>query len=97
MLKGCGISESSKKYIFQPFMQADDSITRRYGGTGLGLSISKKLVEYMGGHMWFESELNHGTIFYFTVETQRVGNSDIQQPTSPDTQILIIGDNSVVH
>ncbi|HCK80935.1 MAG TPA: ATP-binding protein [Candidatus Competibacter sp.] len=45
---GIGISEEAGARPFQPFTQADDSTTRKYGGTGLGLVISKQIVEMMG-------------------------------------------------
>ncbi|MGM0767665.1 MAG: PAS domain S-box protein [Pseudomonadota bacterium] len=63
---GVGMSEEQIACIFEPFSQADESITRRFGGTGLGLSICKQLVERMSGHIYVESTLNKGTLF--TVE-----------------------------
>jgi len=52
---GVGIERDRLDQLFQPFMQADASINRKYGGTGLGLAISKHLVELMGGKIWVES------------------------------------------
>ena len=65
---GIGISDEQQKRLFQPFQQAENNISRKFGGTGLGLSISKKIVELMGGNIWIESELGKGATFSFTVK-----------------------------
>jgi len=70
--EGIGIKDSAKNQVFEPFTQADQSTTRRYGGTGLGLATSKKLAELMGGKMWFESQEHVGSTFYFTIVTQKI-------------------------
>jgi len=67
---GIGLSSTAKRRLFQPFVQADGSITRRYGGTGLGLTISKRLVKMMGGAIDVESEEGRGARFHFTVAFQ---------------------------
>ncbi|MBW1701402.1 MAG: response regulator [Deltaproteobacteria bacterium] len=64
---GIGIPPDKQKLMFEPFAQADGSITRKYGGTGLGLAITKHLVEMMGGRIWLESEVGKGTKIHFTV------------------------------
>ena len=64
---GIGIDPDRRDRLFQPFSQIDTSITRRFGGTGLGLAISKQLCELMDGQIWVESELHHGSTFYFTI------------------------------
>ncbi len=62
---GIGIPDEMKDKIFAKFRQVSESITREHGGLGLGLSISKAYVELLGGKIWFESEVNKGTSFYF--------------------------------
>jgi signal transduction histidine kinase/CheY-like chemotaxis protein len=66
--KGKGIPEERHEAIFDRFVQADLDLTRGHEGTGLGLSISKAYVEYLGGNIWLESEINKGSTFYFTIE-----------------------------
>ena len=60
---GIGISEEAKKKIFEPFTQADNSVSRRFGGTGLGLSICRNFVSLMGGEFSMESEVGKGSCF----------------------------------
>ncbi|BAY83050.1 response regulator receiver signal transduction histidine kinase [Calothrix parasitica NIES-267] len=60
---GIGIAESDTKYIFEPFRQINQTISRKYAGTGLGLAITKSLVKMMDGKVSVESELAKGSIF----------------------------------
>lgn len=65
--EGIGMSQEKLDKIFNPFEQADTSITRSFGGTGLGLSISKSIVELMGSKINVESKLGQGSCFWFDV------------------------------
>ena len=61
---GIGIAPDRINHIFDPFAQADASMSRRFGGTGLGTTISRQLIELMGGRIWVESELGVGSQFH---------------------------------
>jgi len=72
---GIGISSDQKKFIFERFRQANESLTRNHEGTGLGLSISKAYAEMLGGSIWFESEYGKGSTFYFSLPYNSVVKS----------------------
>ncbi len=74
---GVGIPDDRKNDLFQPFVQADSSLRKRFQGTGLGLVIAKKLAQLMAGDVWFRSELGHGTTFFARVI---LGRSNFVQP-----------------
>lgn len=77
---GIGISQENRKNIFQPFTQADGSITRKYGGTGLGLSICKRLVSTMNGSIDFVSQPEEGSTFFINIPLAEA--SEIENATT---------------
>ena len=85
---GIGIAEEHLNRLFMPFMQADNSTSRRYGGTGLGLAICKNLIEIMGGTIWCESRVNEGTTFYFTVRFLLPAYAAV--PNAPPSEITTV-------
>ena len=96
---GIGIPREKQERIFEAFMQADSSTTRKYGGTGLGLAISTRLVKLMEGRIWVESEPNKGSRFHFTAKFGLVNGTQAQ--TTPlakvnlqGTPVLVIDDNA---
>ncbi|MEQ9411472.1 MAG: ATP-binding protein [Fuerstiella sp.] len=74
---GIGMTEDQCGRIFEEFVQADNSVTRRFGGTGLGLAISKRLTEALGGEINVTSVPGEGTTFAFTVDTGDI--NDVEQ------------------
>ncbi|HEY9789933.1 MAG TPA: response regulator, partial [Candidatus Obscuribacterales bacterium] len=78
---GIGIPQSGTLQIFEPFIQADGSATRKHGGTGLGLSISKRLVELMGGQIGVESVEGEGSTFWFVMPLEKPAKRATITPT----------------
>lgn len=93
---GIGMNSEVKNRIFTPFIQGDDSTTRKYGGTGLGLAISSELVHLMEGEFRVESEENEGSTFEFTAtfeETMDENLSGNKYKCMENTNILVVDDN----
>ncbi|OHB79920.1 MAG: hypothetical protein A2W31_02480, partial [Planctomycetes bacterium RBG_16_64_10] len=81
---GVGIAPAALDRIFDPFAQADASVTRRFGGTGLGLSISKRLAEGLGGAITVRSEVGQGSVFTATFDTGPLDGVKMLDPQTMD-------------
>lgn len=100
---GIGIPTDKQRMIFESFVQADGSMTRRYGGTGLGLSISSQLVRLMGGRIWVESEVGHGSSFHFIASfavdeqagTEAQPSQELPKHAEHPLHVLLAEDNEV--
>ncbi len=90
---GCGIPPGKLDLIFDPFMQADASTTRKYGGTGLGLSITKKLVDLMDGTITVSSEEGKGSTFRFSLPIRLPGAAGDERKMAGAQKVLIVEDD----
>ena len=96
---GIGIAPEAREKIFDSFIQADGSTTRKFGGTGLGLTISRQLVNLMGGEIQVASELGVGSEFAFTVPFRK-GSESVHLPPVPRSdllgvRVLVVDDNAM--
>lgn len=99
---GIGISIEAQRRIFDPFSQADDSTTRRYGGTGLGLAITSQIARMMGGTLAVDSEPGKGSTFRLELPMEEVAAADLQPSAGGadsvqtfDARVLLVEDNQV--
>src|SRR5579862_7363715 len=101
---GIGVAPEAQARLFQKFVQADGSITRKFGGTGLGLAISKQLVELMGGTIGVSSEEGVGSRFWFEVPLAHATSAELPveviNPEAPqhgrrNLRVLLVEDNPV--
>jgi signal transduction histidine kinase/ActR/RegA family two-component response regulator len=82
---GPGMGPEVISKLFEPFVQADNTITRQYGGSGLGLTITKKLAQAMGGEVGVDSEVGIGSTFWFTA---RLTKDTAPEATTPEAPVL---------
>ena len=95
---GMGIAPERAPQLFEKFVQADASTTRRFGGTGLGLSICREILSLMGGEIDFTSTVGEGSCFSFTTPLTRAETpTALAQPTEPSfddaLRVLVADDN----
>ena len=95
---GIGFPENQAPFLFEPFVQADGSTTRKYGGSGLGLTIAKQLVEMMGGRIGAYSAPGHGSTFWFTVALEKQPQSTVPVAeldlSLQEPRVLVVDDHA---
>jgi signal transduction histidine kinase/ligand-binding sensor domain-containing protein/HPt (histidine-containing phosphotransfer) domain-containing protein/FixJ family two-component response regulator len=87
---GVGISAAAREKIFEPFTQADETTTRRFGGTGLGLSICHELTQLMGGNIVVDSEPNQGSTFTITFVCKAQSKALSATPIDTARAVLLV-------
>ncbi len=103
---GIGISPEAQKNLFNPFSQADSSITRKFGGSGLGLAISRRLIEAMGDDISIDSTEGKGSSFFFTLSLQEgseeqaktameMATSATPGKSEKSLHVLVVEDNEI--
>ena len=99
---GVGIPAEAQAHLFEPFMQVDDSMSRRFGGTGLGLAICRQLAEMMGGAIGVESRPGEGARFWFTARfghaapiVPQIEDAKAPAPRVLGGRVLLVEDNPV--
>ena len=90
---GIGLTPEGKQRLFQAFVQADDTTTRKFGGTGLGLTISKRLAENMGGGISVESEFGHGSVFTVSLPLPEEPADEQVRRTLDGIAVLVVEDD----
>ncbi len=93
---GIGIPTTQQAHIFDAFVQADSSTSRRFGGTGLGLAICRQLAELMGGSISLHSEPGIGSEFQFRCPLQALEAAPVPVPASPPWRVLLVDPNPTV-
>jgi PAS domain S-box-containing protein len=95
---GIGMTHEQISRLFQSFQQADPSISRRYGGTGLGLAICKRFSVMMGGEVGVDSEIGHGSTFWFTAKLKvpEQLSVPVHKANPEGHRVLVVDDNPTV-
>lgn len=98
---GIGIASEHQETIFKEFSQVDNPLQDRYRGTGLGLPLCRNLAKLLGGSIWLESELGHGSTFFVRIPAVYVGekleSDEAEMPPAPEyhrSPVLIVEDNA---